>query len=111
MKSISEQTLDLKGASVIITGKNNSGKSTLINLVWDRLVGIIPPVAIKRGETDGVGVIELTTGEKFTYEAREGKSDKITFTTREGIAVPSVREISRKFFPEKFCFIFYLCVP
>ena len=102
LKAIEEQELDLNGCSAIITAGNNKGKTTLLNLLPDRLRSEKVPLVLRTNETEGVAELELTTGEKFIYEVKEGGKEKLTFITKEGIKTPAVREISKRYFPEKF---------
>ena len=101
IKAITEQNINLDGCSAIITAGNNKGKTTLLNVLTDRLRSEKPKVILREGEENGLAEMELTTGEKFLWEVSETK-DKLTFFTKDGIKTPLVREISKRYFQEKF---------
>jgi hypothetical protein len=101
LKAISEQEINLNGCSVVVTGANRKGKSTLLSGLPDRIRGEKPEIILKEGTTDGMAEMELTTGEKFIWTFSE-KSEKIIFVTKEGIKTPCTREISNRFFSELF---------
>ncbi len=102
IKSIREEVLNLNGCTAIVIAGNDKGKTTLLNILPDRLRSEKVPIVLRSGEKEGVAEIELTTGEKFIYEVKEGGKEKLTFITDKGIKAPSSREISRRYFAEKF---------
>lgn len=101
IKSIVEQEIDLNGCSAIVTAGNNKGKSTLLNALTDRIRSQKPEVVLREGESEGLTELELTTGEKFLWEIK-GDKEKLTFFTKDGLKMPLKREISKRFFDEKF---------
>jgi hypothetical protein len=101
LKAISEQEINLNGCSVVVTGANRKGKSTLLSGLPDRIRGEKPEIIVKEGTTNGMAEMLLTTGEKFIWTF-DGKSEKLVFVTKEGIKTPCTREIGTRFFPELF---------
>lgn len=101
IKSVVEQELDLNGASAIVTAGNNKGKTTVLSALTDRIKSQKPEIVLRQGETEGVSFIELTTGERFTWEIKSDK-EKLTFHTKDGIKMNLKRDISKKFFSESF---------
>ena len=101
IKSIIEQKIDLNGCSAIITAGNNKGKSTLLTALTDRIRGQKPDIILREGEKEGSAEIELVSGERFLWELK-GDKEKLTFFTQDGLKKPLKREISKRFFAEKF---------
>ncbi|GEM_PF-915372 len=101
LKAISEKEIKLNGCSVVVTGANRKGKSTLLNSLPDRIRGEKPEIIVKEGTTNGMAEMELTTGEKFIWTF-DSKGEKLTFVTKDGIKTPCTREIGKRFFPELF---------
>lgn len=98
--AIEEMDVDFKGCSVLVTAGNNQGKSTLLKSLPQRLAGT--KATIKNGETNGFCEWELSTGDRFTWELREGKDDKLRFITKDNIRTSVTKEISNRFFPAQF---------
>jgi predicted ATP-binding protein involved in virulence len=101
-KAVSEMEMTFNGCTAIITGGNNKGKSTILRGIADRIRGEKPEFIVKEGEHEGVGILELTTGEKFTWQFDIDGKDKLTLITPEGIKGSVTREIAKKYFPEQF---------
>lgn len=101
-KAISAIDLDLNGCSAIIVGRNESGKSTLLKGIPDRIRGEKPELIVKYGEESGKGSIELTTGERFDWTFNIKGQDKLTFTTKDGIQIPATKAIGERFFKPVF---------
>lgn len=99
IKSVVEQDLALNGCSAIITGGNNKGKTTILNALIERLNSEKPEMVIRQGEDNGSYTMELTNGDKILWNA---KSDKVTLVTPDNLCSTSIREISKKYFGEKF---------
>lgn len=83
-KAISDLTMDFNGCSALITGKNNSGKSSFLRGVIDRIRFIRPDIMVKLGEKEGRGELVLDTGETFIWEFDTESKDKLTYITTEG---------------------------
>ena len=111
LKSISFEKLELNGASIIVTGKNDSGKSTLLRSIIDRIRGEKPELIVKQGEKRGMAYLELDTNEKFEWKFEEGKEDKLTFITDKGIRVASSKAINERFFPPAFDINAWMAAP
>jgi len=102
LKVLDFATLNLNGCSVIVTGKNDSGKSTLLRGTIDRIRGIKPSVIVKEGQKHGKSFIELTSGEKFEWVFADGKEDKLYFITDKQMKINATRAICDRFFPPAF---------
>jgi len=101
-KAIAEETIEFKGCTAIITAGNNKGKTSLLRGIIDRIRGEKPDLIVKQGEKEGHGTLELTTGEKFTWEFDSAGTDKLVFYTKEGYKTKVTREIVARFFPPAF---------
>ncbi len=103
LKAISELSVDFKGATCIITGRNNSGKTSFLRSLADRLRGIRPDIILKQGEKDGFYEMELTTGEIFRWEFDKKKSgEKLIYISERNIPSAVTKDISRHYFPPVF---------
>lgn len=102
IKSVSEEVIDLSGCSAIITAGNNKGKTTILNALTDRIRSQKPEIVVKQGETDGIAEMELTTGEKFIWNVNSEGKEKLTFVSKEGFTQPLVKNISGRFFSDRF---------
>lgn len=95
-KNIDSLSIPAGGASVYLVGKNQSGKSSVIQAIWGTLTGKdLPPEPIKQGEESAVIQIELgedTT--EFTAKIRftEGrKSGHLSLKSHDGQTFKSPR--------------------
>lgn len=95
------QELDLKGCSAIITAGNNKGKTTLLTALPQRLLSKKPAKVLNDEQKEGRAEFDLTTGEKFIWELKDGK-EKLTFITQDGLPKKCVKEISRRYFSMPF---------
>lgn len=102
LKAIDFQKIDLNGCSVLVTGANRKGKSTLLQGMIDRIRGLRPSRAVRTDQKEGRGLIELDNGEKFKWEFDTEGKDKLTYITKDGYASRVTKEISKKYFPEPF---------
>ena len=101
-KSIVDFEADFQGCTAIVTGANNSGKSSLLRGITDRIRFVRPDVMVRNGEKEGMGEMILTTGEKFVWEFNAIGKDKLTLITTEGLKHSVTTEIGKKFFPSLF---------
>lgn len=104
-KAISEMEMDLDGASVIVTGANNSGKTSFLTGIIDRIRGEKPEMILKEGTKAGKSVLHLTTGERFEWEYADndkGTKEKLIFYTKENYATAVTQAIRDRFFPPGF---------
>lgn len=101
-KAITALEADFNGATAIITGRNNSGKTSFLRGIPDRIRGEKPELVVRHGEKDGIGTLELTTGEKFQWEFDATGKDKLIFITKEGYKTAVTKAIAAKFFPPLF---------
>lgn len=107
IKNVQEFELLLNGGTVLVTAGNNKGKSTILRSLIDRLRGEKPELILKHGEREGYAELELTPiaptekGEKFIWEIKEDK-EKLTYITSEGIKTTTIKEISKRYFPDVF---------
>lgn len=102
LKAITEMEADLNGASCILTGANNLGKSSFLRSLPDRVRGIKPDVVLRFGEREGFAEWELTTGDKFVWTFDQTGREKLTFITKDDIKQSVTKEIANKYFPEIF---------
>lgn len=100
-KAISDLEMNFNGATAIITGKNDSGKTSFLRGIVDRIRFIRPELMVKQGEKEGKGELVLDTGEKFIWQFDNQGKDKLTYITTEGRQSVS-RELGAQFFPEIF---------
>jgi len=101
-KAISDLEMDFKGSTAIITGKNNSGKTSFLRGIPDRIRFVRPDVMVKAGEKEGKGEMTLTTGERFVWEFSDGGKDKLTYITDKGLKQGVTMELGKQFFPPMF---------
>lgn len=103
LKAVEEQALDLNGASVIVTGGNDKGKSTLLKSLIDRFQGEKPGVIVKHGEEKGFSKMELTDGSIIEWNFTD-KSERLSFTTPDDLKITSgvISTIGHKYFGVKF---------
>jgi AAA15 family ATPase/GTPase len=101
-KAIEELAADFKGCTAIITGGNNTGKSSFLRGIPDRIRFIRPDVIVKKGATQGKGEMTLDSGEKFVWEFDTNGKDKLTYVTEKGIKSSVTVAIGEKFFPPIF---------
>lgn len=108
LKALGSFTANLNGATAIITGANNSGKSSFIRSLIDRLSDIKPDIILKTGTEEGFQELELTTGEKliWSFENKTAKGERLIFVTsgEDGKEVRQSlsQEIAKRFFPPTF---------
>lgn len=102
LKAIEKVAVDFIGCTAIVTGKNDSGKSTLLKGIVDRIRGERPDLIVKNGKESGNASLSLTTGERFDWSFDTNGKDKLTLSTPDGYKVSVTREVGRKFFKELF---------
>lgn len=98
-----EATLD--GATCIVTGKNNGGKSSFLKTPIDRIRGSKPEIVLKHGEKEGFAELALTSGERFVWEFSnngKGPKEKLTFFTEKNIPASVTKDLCRAYFPPVF---------
>lgn len=101
-KNIEHRVIDFGGQSVIISGKNGAGKSSLIQAIMSPLnAKVIPPKAIKEGEDTASVQIEIggyLFGKPETYKldlyfSEQHKSGRIKIYDKNGDEVKGGREL------------------
>jgi hypothetical protein len=102
LKKIPFAELDLQGKSVIVTGSNDKGKSTLIRTIIDRIRGERPEMIVTQDENDGKSFMVLTTGERFEWEYDVKGKDKLTLFTAKNHRINVTKEIAAEYFPPAF---------
>lgn len=108
LKALKDLQVNFNGCSAIITGRNNSGKSSFLKSLPDRLRGIKPDIILKVGEDEGFQEIELTTGEIFrwVFDNKTAKGERLTFITKaengDEIKGSITEAIANKYFPATF---------
>lgn len=96
LRQIDEITTEFNGCTAIITGGNNKGKSTLLKSIVDRLRGDKTNI-IKEGKQTWTSERTFTDGSVLSWELL-GNSDKLVYTTKEGVKTSSIKEICHKLF-------------
>lgn len=102
LKKIVFAELDLQGKSVIVTGSNDKGKSTLIRTIIDRIRGEKPELIVSEGEETGKSFMVLTSGERFEWEYDVKGKDKLTLYTKKNHKINVTKEIAAEYFPPAF---------
>lgn len=108
LKAVADFTANFNGCSAIITGRNNSGKSTVLKSIQQRLNQIKPDQILRRGTDEGFEKLELTTGETFTWEVNNTTKagERLIYTTKDElggeIKTAISKEIVKRFFPNYF---------
>jgi hypothetical protein len=102
IKSIKEIDFDLKGCSAIIMGKNNCGKSTLLNILRDGFKNIKPEKIVRQGEQFGVYEVELMNDDKITWEVYENGKEFLVLTTKDGNKKGMTRELLHHYLTPSF---------
>jgi hypothetical protein len=111
LKALADFTADFEGSTVIITGRNNSGKSSFLRSLPDRFRGIKPSIILKEGESEGFQEWELTSGEKllWAFDNKTKVGERLIYTYYEGegdsrkeIRTSVTKEIMDRFFPGSF---------
>lgn len=100
LKAVSSLTADFNGCTAIVTGRNNSGKTSFLRALSDRLKSIKAPV-LKQGEKEGFYEMELTNGEKLIWTFNN-KAEKLTLITEKNIKTSITKEIGQTYFPKVF---------
>lgn len=102
-KALSDQELNLNGASAIVTAGNNEGKTSVLRGLVDRFRGEKPEIIVKQGEEKGENVMELTDGSKIGWKFTH-KTENFSFTTPEGIKMTTgvLKSIGEVYFGIKF---------
>jgi len=102
-KALSDQDIDLNGASAIITAGNNKGKTSLLRGLIDRFQGEKPDIIVKQDEAKGFNRMELTDGSIIEWKFTE-KNETFSFTTKEGIKQTTgvISTIGKRYFGAKF---------
>ena len=102
-KAIDSQTVAFDGCSVIVTGGNDMGKSSLLKGLIDRFQSEIPGIIVKKGESNGFYNMELTDGSVIEWKFTE-KSESFSFTSKDGIETKTgvLKQLSKKYFGIRF---------
>jgi hypothetical protein len=100
-KAIDSLEMEFKGCTALITGANNSGKTSFLKGIPDRIRFVRPDVMVKNGEKEGRGEMTLDTGEKFVWQFNTDGVDKLTYIT-DNARQSVTKELGRQFFPPVF---------
>jgi len=101
-KSVLDADLQLNGSSVVLTGANNSGKSTILKSIAERIQSKKPELILKKGESSGEATWELTDGCKIIWSFTD-KTEKLTYITKENFKISSgvIEQLQSKYFANK----------
>lgn len=102
LKKIPFAELDLQGKSVIVTGSNDKGKSTVLRTFIDRIRGEKPELIVTEGQEEGKSFMVLTSGERFEWEYNTKGKDKLTLYTTKNHRINVTKEIAAEYFPPAF---------
>lgn len=102
IKAISNLEVNFNGQTAIITGANNSGKSTLLNALRQRMQSIKVPYTVKENEEEGSYEMRLDTGEIFLWKIKANGNDSLTFISKDGIKTSLTQTIIQKYFAPMF---------
>lgn len=101
-KAIDIREMTFNGASAIITGGNNKGKTSFLRGLMDRIRFDRPKIKVHQGQKEGSGEMVLDSGEKFVWDFDDEGRDKLTFISQEGTKANVTKELGAKFFPKLF---------
>jgi len=101
LKKIENCEVEMNGGSIIVTAANESGKSSLIKSLIDRLTSE-KSVVLREGQAKGSYIAELTDGAKIEWSFTE-KSETFTYITKEGLKVTTgvISMLLEKYFGNK----------
>lgn len=101
LKAVSELSVDFNGCTAIITGKNDSGKSSFLKSLPERIRGNKPEIVLRHGEKDGFAEWELTDGSKFIWTF-DAAGEKLKYITPQNITIAITKDIAKRYFPPVF---------
>lgn len=101
-KAIDVREMTFNGCSAIINGANNSGKTSFLRGLPDRIRFHRPQIKVKQGESEGFGELVLDNGDRFVWVFDDEGRDKLTFISKEGVKSNVTTELGRQFFPPLF---------
>jgi hypothetical protein len=101
-KAIDLQEMNFNGASAIVTGGNNKGKTSFLRGIPERIRFNRPQIKVRQGATEGYGEMTLDNGDRFVWEFDDAKKDKLTYITSEGTKASVTMDLGRQFFPPLF---------
>lgn len=102
LKAIKNFEVNLHGATIVVRGNNNAGKSTFLKSIPDRIRGIRPSSVVNFKEDAGHAILDLDDGSTFQWMFDNKGYEKLEYYTPEGLRGPVTREIAKKYFPEQF---------
>lgn len=104
VKAIKDETLNLNGATAILMGANNKGKTTLLRSLKDRLLKLKADQLVRQGETEGMYVMEFTSGDRIEWElsTKTKSGEKLTLISSDGSKTSAITEIISWFAPNNF---------
>lgn len=108
LRAVGSAELNLNGCSVLVIGKNRSGKTTILRALPDRLRGEIPDTIIKENETEAGTEWELTDGTKLIWslDTKTKKGERLIIVTHDEEGKEErgsiTEDLMKKYFPETF---------
>lgn len=94
--------LPLDWATVVLTGWNNKGKSTILKSMIDRLRGEKPELILRDTTKDWLGEIELTDWNKFIWKILPDGEEEMLFITNDGRTLKASKDVRDIYFPKVF---------
>ena len=104
VKAIVDQEINLNGATAILCGGNNKGKSTLLRCLKDRLLKLKADHLIRSGESEGFYEMTFTSGDVISWElsTKTKAGEKLTLTSKDGNKTSVITDIIKWFNPGSF---------
>jgi hypothetical protein len=98
IKAVGSYDLKLNGCSVLVTGKNRAGKSTILNDTINRFREK-KTLILKENKQSGTSVMELTDGCIISIE-QTPKGEKMSYITQDGEIIKNgvIGKITEKYF-------------
>ena len=102
IKAVDQFDLPLEWATVVLTWGNNRGKSTILCSMIDRLRWEKPDMILRDTTKNGIGTIELTDGNKFTWLVTPEGKEELMMNTSDGRSFKATKDVNEIYFPKVF---------
>lgn len=105
-RKISEADIELKGATILFTGKNGVGKSTATRTIYERFANSSKVNILKKDEKAGYCIWYLTDGNTIEWNFKDDGNDSIHFFECGAVKQKKyeggvISHIQRKYFGEE----------
>ncbi len=78
-KAIIKKEIELNNSTIIVTGSNDSGKSSILQGLFDRFKKIIPTQMVHKDTEKGYYEMELSDGAKIIWRFNSKGNDSLTY--------------------------------